>query len=208
VDNSTGVDTSDHEVNLKICLAPHVASGALAPDDRHELLQAVRDEVAARVLAHNASQSRLLTHDRRRSETRLEHFRLHLSAIERGLGLPRARLGLPAFETIQERQGTTPGITRPELAVLAAWTKIELAAVLRASALPDDPALESYLIGYFPGRMRDDFADAIRAHRLRREIVISEMVNCLVQRKWRRRSCIGRERRTRGGRRVSRDRIA
>jgi glutamate dehydrogenase len=64
--------------------------------------------------------------------------------------------------------------------VLAAWTKIGLAAALRASSLPDDPALESYLFGYFPGRVRDDFADAVRTHRLRREIVIVEMVNALV----------------------------
>jgi len=180
VDNSAGVDLSDHEVNLKICLAPLLAAGELAMEGRDGLLAAVRDEVAHRVLAHNRSQSRLLTLDQRRSQVRLDDFRLHVGEIERGLGVSRARLGLPDWETVQARQSSAPGITRPELAVLTAWTKIELATALRASALPDDPGLDSYLTGYFPARLRDDYAEAIRRHRLRREIVIVELVNTVV----------------------------
>jgi glutamate dehydrogenase len=180
VDNSAGVDMSDHEVNLKICLAPVVASGALAAEARNALLAEVADEVVGHVLAHNASQSRLLTLDARRSQVRLDDFRLQLAAIERAVGMPRARLGLPDWESLQARQPSAPGITRPELAVLAAWTKIELAAALRESRLPDDPALEAELFAYFPARIRREHPDAVRRHRLRREIVVVELVNTLV----------------------------
>jgi glutamate dehydrogenase len=180
VDNSAGVDCSDHEVNLKICLAPLVASGELSMSARDTLLAAVTDEVAERVLAHNRSQSRLLTLDRHRSQLRLENFRLQLGDVERALGVPRARLGLPDWETVQARQASVPGVTRPELAVLTAWTKIVLATEIGASALPDDPTLETYLLGYFPARLRDEHADAIRTHRLRRQIVTVELVNTVV----------------------------
>jgi glutamate dehydrogenase len=180
VDNSAGVDLSDHEVNLKICLAPLVASGRLSADARNTLLAELASEVGAHVLAHNASQSRLLTLDRRRSQVRLDEFRLQLAAIERALGVPRARLGLPDWESLQARQASSPGLTRPELAVLAAWTKIEIGAALRESSLPDDPAFEAELLGYFPDRLRAEHADAIRGHRLRREIVVMELVNTLV----------------------------
>jgi glutamate dehydrogenase len=180
VDNSAGVDLSDHEVNLKICLAPLVAADRLTPDARNALLAAVVDDVAQRVLGHNASQSRLLTLDQRRSQTRLDDFRAHLAELEQGLGVPRAQLGLPEWEALQARQATYPGLTRPELAVLAAWTKIELGAALRASTLPDDPAFESLLLDYFPARVRAEFPDAVRSHRLRREIVAVELANTLV----------------------------
>ncbi len=180
VDNSAGVDMSDHEVNLKICLAPVVASSALAVDARNALLADVADEVAAHVLAHNASQSRLLTLDARRSQVRLDDFRLQLAAIERAVGVSRAALGLPDWESLQARQPSSPGLTRPELAVLAAWTKIELAATLRESRLPDDPALEAELFGYFPARIRREHPEAVRRHRLRREIIVVELVNTLV----------------------------
>jgi glutamate dehydrogenase len=180
VDNSAGVDLSDHEVNLKICLAPVVASGRVTSEARNRLLAELEDEVAAHVLAHNASQSRLLTLDQRRSQVRLDDFRLQLAAIERALGVPRARLGLPDWETLQARQATVAGLTRPELAVLAAWTKIELAGALRASSLPDDAALESHLFDYFPARLGREHAEAVRGHHLRREIVVVELVNTIV----------------------------
>jgi glutamate dehydrogenase len=180
VDNSAGVDLSDHEVNLKVCLAPMVASGRMTAEARDRLLAELQEEVAGHVLVHNASQSRLLTLDQHRSQVRLDDFRLQLAAIERALGVPRPRLGLPEWETLQARQATAPGLTRPELAVLAAWTKIELAAALRQSALPDDPTLETHLFDYFPGRVGVEYPGAVRGHRLRREIIVVEVVNAIV----------------------------
>jgi glutamate dehydrogenase len=180
VDNSAGVDCSDHEVNLKICLAPLVAGGRLDTDARNALLAAVQDDVAGRVVGHNARQARVLTLDRRRSQVRLADFRLHLGEIERSLGVPRARLDLPDWETLQARQATAPGLTRPELAVLLAWTKIDLTATLRDAPLVAEPALEPYLVDYFPARLEADYADAIRRHRLRREIIAVELANALV----------------------------
>jgi glutamate dehydrogenase len=180
VDNSAGVDLSDHEVNLKICLAPVVASGRLSPDARNAVLAEVSGDVCDHVLAHNASQSRLLTLDQRRSQVRLDDFRLQLVAIERAVGVSRTDLGLPDWESLQARQASSPGLTRPELAVVVAWTKIELGAALRASSLPEDPALEAELFAYFPERLRRDHPEAIRGHRLRREIVAVQLVNTLV----------------------------
>jgi glutamate dehydrogenase len=180
IDNSAGVDMSDHEVNLKICLAPLVAAGRLSVEARNALLAAVADDVAAQVLAHNVRQSRLLAIEQRRSETRLDEFRTRLSEIERTGGVGRAQLGLPDWETLRERRTIAAGLTRPELAVIVAYTKIELEAALRASPLVDDPGCEPFLVGYFPRRIAVEHADAVRTHRLAREIVAVELANALV----------------------------
>ncbi|HXJ36678.1 MAG TPA: NAD-glutamate dehydrogenase domain-containing protein [Candidatus Eisenbacteria bacterium] len=180
IDNSAGVDLSDHEVNLKVCLAPLTASGRLSAEARNALLAVALPEVTEHVLAHNASQGRLLAIEQRRSASRLDDFCDHLGELERALGLDRAQLALPDWETLRARRATFPGLTRPELAVVTAYTKIHLEGALRASPLPDDPGLEPYLLGYFPRRIVADLPDAVRTHRLRREIVAVEVANTLV----------------------------
>jgi len=180
VDNSAGVDMSDHEVNLKICLQPVVASGALDATTRNALLVDVGPEVADRVLAHNRSQNRLLGVDQIRSRTRLEDFRAVMAELERSAGLDRVLAGLPDRETLRDRRATFLGLTRPELAVLTAFTKIRLRDELLASSLPDDPLLEPILVSYFPAAVAARFPDAVRTHRLRREIIAAELVNALV----------------------------
>src|SRR5206468_5342127 len=86
----------------------------------------------------------------------------------------------PDADALRARRGAYAGLTRPELAVLMAWAKIHLQHALLASALPDDPLLEAYLVGYFPAVVGERFADAVHAHPLRREIVVTEVANTLV----------------------------
>ncbi|HYV57915.1 MAG TPA: NAD-glutamate dehydrogenase domain-containing protein, partial [Candidatus Nitrosopolaris sp.] len=180
VDNSAGVDLSDHEVNLKICLQPLVERGTLGPAERNALLAAVTDEVVARVLDHNRRQSRLLGLDQTRSRTRLEDFRELIADLERAGGLDRAFEVLPERDHLRARRGTFLGLSRPELAVLMGYTKIALQRELLASALPDDPLVESYLLGYFPPPVTKRSPDAVRRHPLRREIVATELANAVV----------------------------
>jgi len=180
VDNSAGVDMSDHEVNLKICLGVAVEDGRLSPEARNALLASVTDEVAARVLAHNRAQSRLLSLDQVRSRRRLADFRALMTELERAAGLDRALEALPDADALRARRGTYPGLTRPELAVLMAYTKIHLQHALLASPLPGDPLLAPYLTGYFPAVVTERFPDAVRVHPLGREIVATELANTLV----------------------------
>ena len=180
IDNSAGVDLSDHEVNLKICLQPVVEARQLTPDARHALLHAVTDEVVARVLAHNRRQSRLLGLDQLRSRSRLADFRDLITELERDAGLDRALETVPDREALRARRGAFLGLTRPELAVLAAYTKIHLQREILASPLPDDPLVEPYLLAYFPGEIATRYPAAVRSHRLRREIIATEVANALV----------------------------
>ena len=180
VHNSAGVDMSDHEVNLKICLRAAVEDGRLSPEARNALLASVTDEVAARVLAHNRAQSRLLSLDQVRSRRRLADFRELIAELERAAGLDRALEALPDADALRARRGTYPGLTRPELAVLMAYTKIRLQHALLASPLPADPLLAPYLTGYFPAVVGERFPDAVPAHPLGREIVATELANTLV----------------------------
>jgi len=180
VDNSAGVDMSDHEVNLKICLRAPVEDRRLAPDARDALLAELTEDVVARVLAHNRSQSRLLSVDQIRSRRRVEDFRGLLAELERTAGLDRVLESMPDGDALRARRGAYLGLTRPELAVLMAYTKLALGHALLASALPDDALLVPYLLDYFPAAVVERFPDAVRGHPLRREIVATEVTNALV----------------------------
>jgi glutamate dehydrogenase len=180
IDNSAGVDMSDHEVNLKIGLQSAVESGALAPAARNALLEELTDDVAARVLAHNRAQSRVLGLDHARSRTRLEDFRELMGELERSAGLDRALEALPDRDALRARRGTFLGLTRPELAVLMAYAKIHIQRELLASAVPDDPLLAPFLAGYFPAPLAARFPEAVRAHPLRREIIATTVANAVV----------------------------
>jgi glutamate dehydrogenase len=180
VDNSGGVDMSDHEVNLKICLQAPLESGELTPQERNALLDAVTNDVAARVLAHNRAQSRLLGVDQIRSRSRAADFRELIAELERTAGLDRVLEALPDRDALRGRRATFLGLTRPELAVVMAYTKLHLRAEVLASALPDEPLAEPYLIAYFPPAVRERVPEAVRRHPLRREIVATELANALV----------------------------
>ncbi|HYL59543.1 MAG TPA: NAD-glutamate dehydrogenase domain-containing protein, partial [Candidatus Acidoferrales bacterium] len=181
IDNSAGVDMSDHEVNLKILLAPAIARGELSFAARNEMLAACADEVAERVVADNRDQVLSLSLEQVRSRTQLNTFREHMQAIEdRGL-VRRGEETLPTREALHERRARFAGLTRPELAVISAYTKIDLVARLEASPLVDDPYMaERFLAPYFPSQLAAQFMADVRAHRLRRELTATRAVNQLV----------------------------
>lgn len=180
IDNSAGVDMSDHEVNLKIALAGAVESGELDVAERNRLLTELTPEVTERVLAHNRRQARALSLDQLRSQTRLNDFRDLMIHLESEGLLDRHLEGLPEREGLRNRRGIFLGLTHPELAVLLAHSKLALQQWLLASTAPDDAFFETFLRSYFPAVVNARFGTAVRTHRLRREIIAVELANALV----------------------------
>ncbi len=181
IDNSAGVDMSDHEVNLKILLEPAVARGELKFDERNGVLSSVGAEVAERVIDDNRDQVLSLSLEQARSRRSSSVFYDHLKAIdERGL-LRHHDPVLPPRDVLEERRARFAGLTRPELAVITAFTKIDLVQELEATALVEDPYLvERFLKPYFPDSIASRFEAEIGRHRLRHELVATEAANQLV----------------------------
>ncbi|MBX3023854.1 NAD-glutamate dehydrogenase [bacterium] len=180
IDNSAGVDCSDHEVNLKIALHPLVANGTLPEPARNALLAELAEPVCAAVLAHNRSQARTLHLDQTRSRSDLPLFRDLISILEAEAGLDRQAAQMPTREALRVRRGLYSGLTRPELAVLLAHTKLDLQRRLLQAPLCDDPALEPLLLSYFPDAIRERYPRAAAQHPLRREIIAVQLANQLV----------------------------
>ena len=180
IDNSGGVDMSYHEVNLKIALAPVVSSGDLSFEARNQVLTDLTAEVTRRVLAHNQRQARVLSLDQLRSQAQLAEFRELMVQLESDGHLDRHLEGLPDRDTLRNRRATFLGLTRPELAVLLAHSKLALQKHLLASQLPDDPFFERHLRAYFPETINAQFGGCVRSHRLRREIIAVDAANDLI----------------------------
>ena len=180
IDNSAGVDTSDHEVNIKILLDAVTRAGDLTDKQRRELLASMTDEVAALVLADNYGQNVALANS---TAVALPLMHVHEAWVrrleKRGL-LDRALEFLPSVKDFAARRAAGVPLTAPELSVLLAYTKIVLADELLAGTLPDDPFLRSELYGYFPTQLRSTLREQMDAHPLRREIVATQVVNRLV----------------------------
>ncbi|WP_199555565.1 NAD-glutamate dehydrogenase [Sandaracinobacteroides hominis] len=182
IDNSAGVDTSDHEVNIKIALSSATRTGKLDMPKRDALLASMTDEVAALVLSNNAAQTLVLSVAESHAAPRLaDHVQL-MEMLEASGRLDRVVEGLPGPREIEERKRLGRGLTRPELAVLLSYTKMELKDTLVQSPVVGDPLLEEDLFRAFPPAMREDFAGEIRGHQLRREIVSTKLANLLVNR--------------------------
>ncbi len=182
IDNSAGVDCSDHEVNIKVLLAHAIAEGALDLDARNELLASMTDEVAELVLADNYRQNRALGNARAQAGAMEDVHARYLHALESHGELDRSIEFLPNDEELTHRHSSRIGLTSPELAVLLAYTKITLAEAVLASDLPDEPDVQDELAAYFPAALRDQFRGAIREHALRREILTTTLVNSMVNR--------------------------
>ena len=176
IDNSAGVDTSDHEVNIKILLDEVVRAGDLTVLQRDDVLSSMTDEVASLVLQDNYDQNVLLGNARQGAVNLIEvHGRMIRDLESRGI-LDRALEVLPPDDEIAMRAAAGQGLTSPELAVLAAYAKISLAADL-GSAAADDPWFADRLVDYFPEHIRAVFADRISAHPLRDGIITTMVVN-------------------------------
>jgi len=182
LDNSAGVDTSDHEVNIKILLNEAIANGDLTMKQRDKLLASMTDDVAKLVLRHNYLQSQALSVAENLSFTLLDQQNRFMRALERAGKLDRAIEFLPDDETVRERLSQRIGLTRPELAVLLAYSKTTLYDELLPSDLPDDPRLVQDLYDYFPPALKLEFRPQIEKHRLRREIIATLVTNSLVNR--------------------------
>jgi glutamate dehydrogenase len=181
IDNSAGVDMSDHEVNLKILMQPALARGELAGPARNRRLAAVADEVAASVLRDNHDQALSLSLEQNRSRAQTIVFYDLLTAIEqRGL-LRYHTAGLPTIEQVNEGRSRFPGLTRPELAVVSACTKIYLTSLFAETKLAADPyLLDRFLRPYFPVPIAETFAKDIPHHGLHNELIATRVVNEIV----------------------------
>ena len=180
MDNSAGVDTSDHEVNLKILLSGPVMRGELSAEGRNSLLASMTDDVARHVLADNYNQTLALSVAERRGAADLDaHARLIRDLEARGK-LARAVEFLPSDVQLKALAHEGKGLTRPELCVLLAYAKLDLDAEVLASPLPNDPFFDALLTGYFPPQAVAAFPQEPARHRLKREIVSTVLINAIV----------------------------
>ncbi|MGY1715590.1 NAD-glutamate dehydrogenase [Geodermatophilus sp. SYSU D01106] len=177
IDNSAGVDTSDHEVNIKIALNGVVAAGALDADGRAALLGEMTDEVAAAVLTDNHAQNATLAAEVTSSRSLLDAHERFLRHLERTGRLVRAVEALPDDRALAQRRRDGHALTSPELSVLLAYAKLEVNDAVLHGDLPDDPALARLLRDYFPAPLRERFAAAVDGHPLRREIIATALTN-------------------------------
>ncbi|TFV67850.1 UNVERIFIED_ORG: NAD-glutamate dehydrogenase [Bacillus sp. AZ43] len=177
IDNSAGVDTSDHEVNIKIALDREVAAGVLDARGRAALLGEMTDEVAEAVLADNHAQNATLATEVASARSLLDAHERFMRSLESSGRLARAVEALPDDRALADRRRDGQALTSPELSVLLAYAKLETGDVVLGSDLPDDPALEELLTRYFPTRLRERFPEAITEHPLRREIVATALTN-------------------------------
>ena len=182
IDNSAGVNTSDVEVNIKILLNPLVQAGKLTRGDRNRLLVRMTNEIAALVLRNNYLQSQAISTLELHAGARLAEYQHLIRSLERSGDLNRALEFLPTDDELAERRKNGGALTRPELAILLAYSKIWLNNHLLASNVPEDPYLSNELERYFPGPVRERFPKAISQHRLRREIIATATTNSLVNR--------------------------
>ncbi len=182
IDNSAGVNTSDVEVNIKIALSGPVRAGALKIEDRNALLAEMTDEVARLVLRNNYQQTLALSLAQRRGLEDLGFQQRLMQILENAGELDRAVEYLPDQMALEERRKRGEPLTRPELAVLLAYAKLSLYSELLDCAVPDDPYLGRELNRYFPQDMSTRFPDALQSHRLRREIIATQLTNSMINR--------------------------
>lgn len=181
IDNSAGVDCSDHEVNIKILLSDVMARKKLTLPRRNKLLKDMTEDVAALVLRDNYQQTQSLAFQLVTARETLPRHADLIRALEKDNLIRRALEGLPDEEAMARLTREGAGLTVPELCVLTSWAKIALYNQVIESDIPDDPSLEWMLFDYFPERLRVYKAE-IKAHKLRREIIATQVVNILVNR--------------------------
>ena len=182
IDNTAGVDCSDHEVNIKILLGGAVTEGELTLPARDELLAAMTDEVAALVLRDNYEQATALGNARSQAHSLLPVHRRMLIDLEQSGQLNRELEALPTDKELAARYETGEGLTAPEFAVLLAYVKISLERQVLADVIVDEEWTNGVLPRYFPTPLRERFAARMAGHRLRREIISTALVNEVVNR--------------------------
>lgn len=182
IDNSAGVDCSDHEVNIKILLSQVVQAGKLSMKKRNELLAEMTDEVARLVLRSNYMQTQTISMMERLKGARLGAKQHFITVLERAGLLDRELENLPSDEELTRRRGSGEGMYRPELAVLMAYSKVMLYGQILESDVPEDPWLSGDLIRYFPEPLQQKYSAYMGEHRLKREIIATQVTNSMVNR--------------------------
>ncbi|WP_433740756.1 NAD-glutamate dehydrogenase [Pseudomonas putida] len=180
IDNAGGVDCSDHEVNIKILLNEVVQAGDMTDKQRNQLLASMTDEVGGLVLGNNYKQTQALSLAARRAYARIAEYKRLMNDLEGRGKLDRAIEFLPTEEQLVERVAEGHGLTRPELSVLISYSKIDLKEQLLGSLVPDDDYLTRDMETAFPPTLVSKFSEAMRCHRLKREIVSTQIANDLV----------------------------
>ena len=180
IDNSAGVDTSDHEVNIKILLDAEVAAGRISEQERDKLLPTMADDVASLVLRHNHSQNLALANALSSDGPTAGVLEAWMCELEESGHLDRAVDTMPSTTEMNRRMAAGERLASPELCTLLAWTKIALCDAVLATDLPEDPFVADRLVGYFPPLLRERFTERMPTHRLHREIITTEAVNRFV----------------------------
>ncbi|MDX1554985.1 MAG: NAD-glutamate dehydrogenase, partial [Xanthomonadales bacterium] len=182
IDNSAGVDCSDHEVNIKILLDQVMRAGKLKRPARNKLLADMTDEVSDLVLRNNYLQTQAISMMVELTGARLGAKQHFISVLEDEGLLNRSLEFLPDDEELTARRKRGEGLTRPELSVLLSYSKIRLYQQLLNSDVPEDEYLASELVRYFPIPLQRRYAEAMQGHRLKREIIATQVTNSLVNR--------------------------
>jgi len=180
IDNSGGVDCSDHEVNMKILLNRAVAMGDLTQKQRNKMLEDMTDDVSALVLKNNYRQTQAISIANEDTFIRLEEYRRLMNSFESEDKLNRSLEFLPDDEALSERKLVSKGLTRPELSVLISYVKGDLKQTLIDSSLPDNPLLEGEMYKVFPKELTSKFKKELGEHQLRREIIATQIANDMV----------------------------
>ena len=175
IDNSAGVDCSDHEVNIKILLNRLIADGQMTLEQRNKLLEKMTDEVSALVLLDNYEQTQILSLETSVSQQTMDLFRQYMNTMEKLERLDRKLESLPDDKALLERKASNKPLTRPEIAMLLAYSKMYLKQDILASDLPEDPYFEKFLLTAFPKPLREKYFEQMKEHSLRREIIATQL---------------------------------
>lgn len=182
IDNSAGVDCSDHEVNIKILLNRLIAEGKMTIEERNVLLEQMTDEVASLVLLDNYDQTQMLSLEATVSQQTMDLFRHYMNDLEKTGRLDRKLEYLPDEKTLLERKANNKPLTRPEIAMLLAYCKMYLKQDILASDVPEDPFFDKYLLTAFPQPLREKYVAEMKEHSLRREIVATQLCKSITDR--------------------------
>ncbi len=180
IDNSAGVDCSDHEVNIKIALNRLVAEGELTAKHRNQLLESMTDEVADLVLTNNFRQAQVLSLAEIQVVAHDTEFQRFITLMENAEGLDRSLEGLPSDELLAERTSLQQALTRPELAVLLAFAKTHIKNALNRTEISSDPFIRRQVYEPFPATLAQRYPQTLEQHRLAREIIGTQLANDVV----------------------------